>query len=233
MVRHEVSIPAGSVTLRGTLELPDDPAGVVLFAHGSGSSRNSPRDRQLAAALQQGGFGTLLFDLLTVEEETADRDTGHLRFNVLLFAQRLVEATEWAAHHRDTRAMPIGYFGAATGAAAALIAAAALDDRVGAVVSRGGRPDLAGNALEHVSAPTLHIVGERDEYVLDLNREAYARMHGTRELAVVPGATHLFEEPGALEKVAQLAIEWYRRHLTPAGYLGESRDDSAQRPAAS
>src|SRR5258708_36026510 len=144
MVRHEVSIPAGSVTLRGTLELPDDPLGVVLFAHGSGSSRNSPRNRQVAAALQQGGFGTLLFDLLTAAEETADRHSGHLRFNVLLLAQRLAEATEWAAHHRYTRRMPIGYFGASTGAAAALIAAAAPDDRVGPLVSRGGRPDHAG-----------------------------------------------------------------------------------------
>jgi predicted alpha/beta-hydrolase family hydrolase len=232
MMRHEVAIPASGVTLRGTLEIPDDAQGLVLFAHGSGSSRHSPRNRQVAHALQDAALATLLFDLLTVDEETIDHRTGHLRFNVGLLAQRLVEASQWVFKQRDTRGLPLGYFGASTGAAAALIAAAALEDQVGAVVSRGGRPDLAGQALEHVSAPTLLIVGERDEHVLDLNREAYARMHCTRELVVVPHATHLFEEPGALEKVAGLAIDWYRRYLVPSAHPGENREDSTRRPAA-
>jgi pimeloyl-ACP methyl ester carboxylesterase len=213
MTRHEVSIPASGATLRGTLEVPDDALGLVLFVHGSGSSRHSPRNRKVAHALQDASFATLLFDLLTVSEETDHHRTGSLGFNMALLAQRLVEATEWAFKQRDTRGLPVGYAGSGTGAAAALIAAAALEDRVGAVVSRGGRPDLAGHALDLVSAPTLLIAGERDELVLDINREAYARMHCTRELVVVPHATHLFEEAGALEKVAGLAIEWCRRHL--------------------
>jgi pimeloyl-ACP methyl ester carboxylesterase len=234
MKRNDVSIPASGVMLKGTLEIPDAPAGLVIFAHGSGSSRHSPRNRQVAAALHDASLATLLFDLLTAQEEDEDRYTGHLRFNTGLLAQRLVEATGWALHHRDTHALPVGYFGSSTGAAAALIAAAALGDRIGAVVSRGGRPDLAGQALEHVTAPTLLIVGERDKHVLDLNRQAYARMHCTRELVVVPGATHLFEEPGTLEKVAEVAIEWYRRHLVCDPSLrGENREDSAHRPAAS
>jgi putative phosphoribosyl transferase len=231
--RHEVTIPASGVMLKGSLDVPVHATGLVIFAHGSGSSRHSPRNRQVAAAIQDAGMATLLFDLLTATEEDEDRYTGHLRFNIGLLAQRLVEATGWALHHRETRGLPVGYFGASTGAAAALIAAAALEDRIAAVVSRGGRPDLAGQALEHVSAPTLLIVGERDEEVLDLNRQAYARMHCTRELVVVPGATHLFEEPGTLEKAAEVAIAWYRRHLVPDPALrGESREDSSHRPAA-
>jgi putative phosphoribosyl transferase len=232
MSRQEIEIDARRITLRGTLEVPDAAAGLVLFAHGSGSSRHSPRNRQVAAAIQGAGIGTLLFDLLTPEEEAEDRYTGHLRFDVRLLAQRLVEATEWVAAHDVAGQPPLGYFGASTGAAAALIAAAVLEDRIAAVVSRGGRPDLAGPALERVTAPTLLIVGERDEHVLDLNREAYARMRCTRELAIIPRATHLFEEPGALERVADLAVDWFRRHLAVATPMkGVDREDSTQRPA--
>jgi pimeloyl-ACP methyl ester carboxylesterase len=216
MARQEVEIDARTARLLGTMEVPDGGSGLVLFAHGSGSSRHSPRNREVAAAIRDGGIGTLLFDLLTVEEEAEDQYTGHYRFNVELLGERLAEATEWAMRRTDARGMPIGYFGASTGGAAALIAAAQLDDQVGAVVSRGGRPDLAGSALPHVGAPTLLIVGERDEHVLELNREAYSHMRCTRELVTVPGATHLFEEPGTLEDVARLAAEWFRTHLAPA-----------------
>jgi putative phosphoribosyl transferase len=215
-MNRDVEIAARGATVRGTLDLPEAPSGLVLFAHGSGSSRHSPRNQKVAEAVRSAGFGTLLFDLLTPDEEAEDRHTGHLRFNVDMLAQRLEAATEWALTDWWTRALPVGYFGASTGAAAALVAAARLDDLVGAVVSRGGRPDLAGSYLPRVTAPTLLIVGERDEDVLDLNRAAYARMRCTRELAVVARATHLFEERGALEQVATLAIDWFARHLAGA-----------------
>jgi pimeloyl-ACP methyl ester carboxylesterase len=230
MARQAVEIDARSARLRGTMEVPDGGSGLVLFAHGSGSSRHSLRNREVAAAVRAGGIGTLLFDLLTVEEEAHDQYTGHYRFNVELMGERLAEATEWALRRTDARGMPIGYFGASTGAAAALIAAAQLDDQVAAVVSRGGRPDLAGSALPHVSAPTLLIAGERDPHVLELNREAYGQMFCTRQLVTLPGATHLFEEPGALEKVAELAVEWFQKHLRIEGRRSGSSRQSLRHP---
>jgi pimeloyl-ACP methyl ester carboxylesterase len=198
---------------------------VVLFAHGSGSSRHSPRNRFVADQLRDGGMATLLMDLLTPEEERIDRRTGGLRFDIGLLAERLIRAIEWLGQEPGTPALPVGLFGASTGAAAALVAAAARPDVVEAVVSRGGRPDLAGEALPRVRAPSLFLVGERDEQVLELNRLAMARMRSPATLAIVPGATHLFEEPGALEEVARLAGEWFAWHLaaarTPAGERGE------------
>jgi dienelactone hydrolase len=186
---------------------------MVLFAHGSGSSRKSPRNRAVANALIEGGLATLLFDLLTPEEEQIDSRTGALRFDIGLLAQRLTEATDWAADQKLTSDLPIGYFGASTGAAAALAAAANRPMAVRAVVSRGGRPDLAGPALPRVRAATLLIVGGADYRVLALNREAYAQLQTEKELVVVRGATHLFEEPGALSEVARLAGAWFRRYL--------------------
>ena len=210
---HEVGIRAGGRMLEGSLVLPPTATAVVLFAHGSGSSRHSPRNRYVADALNRSGLGTLLFDLLTREEEAGD--TTAIRFDIALLAARLAGATEWVASQADTRALSIGYFGASTGAAAALVAAAARPDLVRAVVSRGGRPDLAGDALEGVKAPTLLIVGGMDRQVLELNRYAWRRLWAESQIAVVPGATHLFEEPGALEQVAGLAAGWFTRHLAP------------------
>jgi dienelactone hydrolase len=210
---REVCVDAHRVRLAGSLDVPDDALGIVLFAHGSGSSRHSPRNRQVAATLREAGMATFLFDLLTVEEEQEDRATGHLRFDIDLLATRLETATEWVMGDPDLRGLPIGFFGASTGAAAALIAAARLDDLVAAVVSRGGRPDLAGTYLARVSAPTLLLVGERDEPVIELNRDAFARMRCTREMITVPRATHLFEEPGSLEQVAALASGWFLQHF--------------------
>ncbi len=215
-MREDVRIPVAGVELAGMLEAPEAASGLVIFAHGSGSSRLSPRNRQVATALREAGMATLLFDLLTEAEETQDRYDAHLRFDVELLAERLWLATEWAIGHGDVRGQPIGYFGASTGAAAAIMAATASADAVSAVVSRGGRPDLAGDALARITAPTLLIVGERDEHVLELNRGATMRMRCTRELVTVPGATHLFEEPGTLEQVCELAIDWYRRYLLVA-----------------
>ena len=233
MDEREVSFPAGGVRLRGTVAMPQASGAAVIFAHGSGSSRLSPRNREVARAIQDAGIGTLLFDLLTPEEEAEDRYTGHLRFDIELLAGRLAEATDWLANRARARGLTVGYFGASTGAAAALIAAARLEDRVSAVVSRGGRPDLAGPFLERVTAPTMLIVGERDEHVLELNREAYARMHATRELVIVPRATHLFEEPGAIEEVAALAVSWFHQHLvTDAAVRPGSHDDRSRRPPA-
>jgi predicted phosphoribosyltransferase/dienelactone hydrolase len=188
----------------------------VLFAHGSGSSRFSPRNRRVAAELQQAGFGTLLLDLMTPDEEAADRERAHLRFDIHFLAQRLIAATIWAARQDAVQGLPIGYFGASTGAAAALVAAAAFGNAVQAVVSRGGRPDLAGETLPHVQAPTLLIVGGRDEEVLRLNRAALEELRCDNQLVLVPGATHLFEEPGALEEVSRLAARWFRRYFSPA-----------------
>lgn len=215
---HEtmVHVTAGRVTLEGNLSLPAGATGVVLFAHGSGSSRLSPRNRYVATLLNQAKLATLLVDLLTVKEEALDQATGHLRFDIALLAQRLVGATDWLTQQPDTRGLRLGYFGASTGAAAALVAAAERAAVVGAVVSRGGRPDLAGPALERVTAPTLLIVGGNDTEVIELNEQALARLRCEKRLAIVPGATHLFEEPGALDEVTRLARAWFERHLASA-----------------
>jgi putative phosphoribosyl transferase len=212
---REVEIDAGPVNLAGSLSVPGGALGLVLFAHGSGSSRHSPRNRYVAGALRSGNIATLLMDLLTRDEERAEAATGHLRFNIDLLASRLFSATEWAASEPVTKELPKGYFGASTGAAAALVAAVEPKSAISAIVSRGGRPDLAGDALGRVSAPTLLIVGSRDEDVLALNQQARAKMKAPVELAIVPGATHLFEEAGALERVASLARSWFEAHLRP------------------
>ena len=212
-----VRVNAGMVTLEGDLVVPEDAAGIVLFAHGSGSSRLSPRNRWVAHELRERGLATLLIDLLTAEEEAVDLETARLRFDIGLLADRLVGATGWLMRNRETRELRIGYFGASTGAAAALVAAASRPASVAAVVSRGGRPDLAGDALPRVEAPTLLIVGGDDLEVLELNREAYDRLSCEKKLEIVPRASHLFEEPGTLEAVARLAGDWFVRHLAPAG----------------
>ncbi|MER3438975.1 MAG: hydrolase [Chloroflexota bacterium] len=211
-----VRIPVGSVTLEGNLVIPGGASGIVVFAHGSGSSRHSPRNRFVARVLQDSGIATLLIDLLTAEEEAIDITTRHLRFDIPLLAERLTGAIDWLKQQPATRDLPIGLFGASTGAAAALLAAVARPDDVVAIVSRGGRPDLARQALERVRAPTLLIVGGRDEPVIALNEEAIAMLRAPKRLAIIPGATHLFEEPGALEQVAQLAAEWFSRYLRRA-----------------
>lgn len=208
-----IRIPSGSVTLEGELCVPAGSAGVVLFAHGSGSSRHSPRNQFVARVIRDGGVGTLLFDLLTPQEESIDAYTTHLRFDIGLLARRLVAATNWLAVDKQTKELTIGYFGASTGGGAALVAAAELDGHVGAVVSRGGRPDLAGEALPFVTAPTLLIVGGRDYPVIEMNREALAQLRCEKRLEIVPGATHLFEEPGTLEQVARMAADWFVTHL--------------------
>lgn len=212
---RDVEIPADGVMLAGSLSVPRGARGLVLFAHGSGSSRHSPRNRYVAGVLRSAKFATLLMDLLTAGEERAEAATGELRFNIDLLASRLFSATEWAAAQPAIKELPRGYFGASTGAAAALMAAGKPESGISAIVSRGGRPDLAGAALKRVSAPTLLIVGSRDEHVLALNEQAKAEMTATVELAIVPGATHLFEETGALERVASLARSWFERHLWP------------------
>ena len=221
-----VAVPLEGITLEGDLHLPEHAEGIVLFAHGSGSSRHSPRNRHVARVLNEAGLATLLVDLLTREEERVDTLTRHLRFDIDLLARRLVGVTGWMAGKAETRAMTVGYFGASTGAGAALVAAASLPGQVGAVVSRGGRPDLAGPMLPRVKAPTLLIVGGNDTRVIAMNREALARMHAERELVVVPGATHLFEEPGALESVAKLARDWFLAYLSD----GTWEPASDQRP---
>jgi putative phosphoribosyl transferase len=209
-----VRVPAQSVMLEGNLAVPERPRGVVLFAHGSGSSRHSPRNRFVAGVLQAAGLATLLIDLLTPQEEAVDMQTAHLRFDIGLLADRLVGATEWLNQNPDTRDLTVGYFGASTGGGAALVAAAERPDAVGAVVSRGGRPDLAGSALPHVRAPTLLIVGGDDLPVIGMNREAMAQMTNAEvKLEIISGGTHLFEEPGKLEIVAQLARDWFLQHL--------------------
>lgn len=216
---HEIRVPAGAVTLEGNLYLPEAPRGVVLFAHGSGSSRHSPRNRYVATTLQEAGLATLLIDLLTVQEEAVDQHTGHLRFDIRLLATRLTQVTDWLLQNSATRELKIGYFGASTGAGAALLAAAEHPSGVAAIVSRGGRPDLAGPALARVQAPTLLIVGGEDHPVIKLNQEAYAQLRVERRLEIVPGATHLFEESGTLQQVAHLARQWFERYLpeTAAG----------------
>jgi dienelactone hydrolase len=209
-----VRVAAGGVTLEGNLVVPPRARGIVLFAHGSGSSRHSPRNRFVAQALQTAGLATLLIDLLTAEEEVIDERTRELRFDIGLLAERLVGASEWLGNATETRDLTLGYFGASTGGGAALVAAAERPDDVGAVVSRGGRPDLAGAALPHVRAPTLLIVGGDDEVVIGMNEAAMARMtSAVVQLEIVPGATHLFEEPGKLEIVAGLARDWFVKYL--------------------
>jgi putative phosphoribosyl transferase len=209
----EVLVPAGDVTLAGMLGLPDGARGVVLFAHGSGSGRHSPRNQYVARFLESRGLGTLLIDLLSAAEEEAERWTRHLRFDIDLLAGRLVAATEWLRRDGRTRSLPLGYFGASTGAAAALVAAAQPPAPVRAVVSRGGRPDLAGDHLPHVRCPTLLIVGADDVPVISMNREALRMLRCDKRLEIVPGATHLFEEPGTLEIVAELATDWFGQHM--------------------
>jgi putative phosphoribosyl transferase len=212
MAGRDVIVTAGRADVAGTLTLPGSARGIVLFAHGSGSGRHSPRNRYVADVLHQAQLATLLIDLLTPEEEQVDVRTRELRFDISLLAERLVAATDWLESVAETSELPLGYFGASTGAAAAL-AAAAERPRTAAVVSRGGRPDLAGPALARVRAPTLLVVGGNDPVVLDLNRQALAELAAPAELTVVPGAGHLFEEPGALEEVARLAGGWFERHL--------------------
>jgi len=211
--RGEVQIRAGSVLLSGELKVPAHATGIVLFAHGSGSGRHSPRNQYVARVIRDAGVGTLLFDLLTREEETVDNYTREFRFDISLLAHRLVAATNWLAGENETNKLRPGYFGASTGGGAALVAAAELGVKVGAVVSRGGRPDLAGEALRHVKAPTLLIVGGLDGPVIRMNEEAYEQLRGLKELKIIPGATHLFEEPGKLEEVASLAAKWFLKHL--------------------
>jgi dienelactone hydrolase len=216
MDRHEVTIDQHGLKLAGDLSLPAQPAGLVLFAHGSGSSRFSTRNRAVAQRLNDLGLATLLLDLLTADEEVIDARTAELRFDIPLLAQRLTGTVDWTDRQPALAALPLGLFGASTGAAAALITAAERPQRVAAVVSRGGRPDLALPVLERVRAPTLLIVGGHDREVLALNRQALAALGADKALDIVPGATHLFEEPGALEQVAQLAGDWFLRHLQPA-----------------
>jgi putative phosphoribosyl transferase len=215
---NEVQIQAGQADLFGNLHIPVEAAALVLFAHGSGSSRHSPRNQVVARTLNNSGLATLLFDLLTPEEESIDARTAELRFNIGLLAERLVHATKWAKQQEQTRDLRIGYFGSSTGGGAALVAAAAVPADVGAVVSRGGRPDLADEALPKVQAPTLLIVGGNDDVVIELNEQARDRMRCEVKLEIVPRATHLFEEPGALEKVAKLASDWFLLHA--AGSAG-------------
>ena len=210
---NEVQIHAGHAVLSGNLTIPDNAVGLVLFAHGSGSSRHSPRNQFVARTLNDAGLATLLFDLLTPEEEAIDTYTREHRFNIGLLAERLVHATKRAKQQEQTRNLRVGYFGSSTGGAAALVAAAEISQDVGAVISRGGRPDLAGDALPKVRAPTLLIVGGNDDIVIELNEMARDQMRCQVKLEIVPGATHLFEEPGALEQVAELASEWFVKHI--------------------
>ncbi len=213
MSERSVLVPAGQIELEGDLGVPGDAHGVILFAHGSGSGRHSPRNRYVAAQLREANLATLLIDLLTPEEEREDLRTARLRFDIGLLAGRLADATDWLKGNPETRDLRVGYFGASTGAAAALVAAAERPEDVGAIVSRGGRPDLAGDALPRVRPPTLLIVGGDDVPVIRMNEEAMGRMRAETRLEIVPGAGHLFEEPGKLEEVARLAADWFARHL--------------------
>src|SRR3981081_661644 len=210
---QSVRVPAGPAWLDGNLRLPEQSRAVLRFAHGSGSTRHSSRNRYVARLLNEAKLATLLIDLLTPHEEAIDARSAQLRFDIGLLAERVMDATDWLMQFADTKQLPIGTFGASTGAAAALVAAAVRPDEIKAVVSRGGRPDLAGAALIHVQAPTLLIVGGNDVQVIQLNREAFAQLRCEKQLAIVPGATHLFEEPGALDAVARLAGDWFLSHL--------------------
>jgi putative phosphoribosyl transferase len=219
MMQREISniaeIPAGDVVLESELIVPANANGIVLFVHGSGSSRFSPRNRSVAEMIQTAGIGTLLFDLLTKEEESVDIYTLHLRFDIPLLARRLKAVSQWVNERAETEDLKVGYFGSSTGGGAALVAAADLGNKISAVVSRGGRPDLAGEALSRVTAPTALIVGEYDQIVIELNRDAMSKMKCKTELMIVPGATHLFEEPGTLDFVAKLATDWFTEHFRP------------------
>jgi putative phosphoribosyl transferase len=208
---QEVVIPFERFQLNGELAIPPNSLGVILFAHGSGSSRHSPRNQFVARALRDQGVGTLLFDLLTEEEEAADRVTGHLRFDIGLLGQRLLGATRW--YHRSKPDDAIGYFGSSTGSGASLLAETQSELPIKAIVSRGGRPDLAGTALSKVRAPTLLIVGGNDTAVIEMNKAAFAKLNCPKQMRLVPEATHLFDEPGALEQAAQMAAEWFERHF--------------------
>jgi dienelactone hydrolase len=221
----QIQLPADDLVLEGALAIPQGAEGIVLFAHGSGSSRHSPRNQFVAGVLQQAGLGTLLMDLLTPEEDAIDEVTRHLRFDIGLLADRLTGAVDWLADRPETEGLAVGLFGASTGAAAALRAAAARPDRVRAVVSRGGRPDLAGEVLARVQAPTLLIVGAADTPVIPLNAEALAQLPAIKEMALVPGATHLFEEPGTLAAAAGLARDWFLRYLR--GHVASMPVDTA------
>lgn len=212
-IEQTVALSADGLKLEGTLGIPPDATGVVLFAHGSGSSRFSPRNRYVARVFREAGLATLLLDLLSPSEEIVDDRTRALRFDIEMLSQRLVAAVDWLGNTHDTMELPIGTFGASTGAAAALVAAAMRPNKVEAVVSRGGRPDLAGRHLAEVKAPTLLIIGEHDDVVIELNDEARRQMTAVVKTVIVPGATHLFEEPGTLEEVAELARDWFARHF--------------------
>ena len=222
--QRDIQIPSGAARLHGTLQIPAGARGIVVFAHGSGSSRFSPRNQYAAGVMRDAGLGTLLFDLLTPEEEIVDVQTRELRFDIELLATRLVDAATWIARTDDMGHLRVGYFGASTGGGAALVAAARLEQVIGAVVSRGGRPDLAGTALPHVVSPTLLMVGGRDTAVIQLNEAAYVQLRCPKALEIVPGATHLFEEPGALEHVAQLAAGWFQQHLHPLHALRNNNE---------
>ncbi|MFY9729122.1 MAG: dienelactone hydrolase family protein [Candidatus Acidiferrales bacterium] len=228
-IESEVSIECRNALLDGTMVVPEQCAGIVLFAHGSGSSRRSPRNRYVAQVLQSRGIATLLFDLLTREEESVDEFTGELRFNIRFLAERLIGATHWVMQRPDLQSLGIGYFGASTGAGAALVAAAKLPEVVGAVVSRGGRPDLAGDALRAVEAPTLLIVGGNDQPVIGMNQTALAKLKcPEKQLIIIPGATHLFEEPGTLEEVARVAAGWFTQYLATATRAHAPADTNAE-----
>ena len=218
-----VHVAAGRARLEGSLSLPEQARGIVLFAHGTGSSRHSPRNRHVARLLNDARLATLLIDLLTPEEEAVDVGMARLRFHIGLLVERLASATDWLASQWDTRHLRVGYFGASTGAGAALVAAAERHRIVSAVVSRGGRPDLAGPALARVRAPTLLIVGGNDGQVIELNQRALAELRCEKRLVIISGASHLFEEPGALNDVARLARDWFERYLAPAGHRASMR----------
>ena len=223
MIIREISIDIGAHSIAGDLHVPDQALGIVLFAHGSGSSRFSPRNRFVATVLNSAKLATMLVDLLTSEEERVDDRTARLRFDIGLLAERVTAVTDWVTSDPRTRGLPIGYFGASTGAAAALVAAAERANTVRAVVSRGGRPDLAGPALPHVRAPTLLVVGGEDDLVIELNREAMRDLRCEKRMVIVPRATHLFEEPGALENVSRLAREWFETYLPRLSAPAEAR----------
>jgi len=210
---QKVKVEVGPTTLDGFLHVPDEAIGVVLFAHGTGSSRHSPRNQFVTKFLQEANVATLLFDLLTPEEEQADMMSHDLRFNIPFLAERLIQATEWIGQYRETHALSVGYFGASTGAAAALIGAAEFGSSIRAVVSRGGRPDLASHALKRVLSPTLLIVGENDFGVIELNQQAFDLLECKKKLEIIPNATHLFEEPGTLEEVGRMATIWFSEHF--------------------
>jgi putative phosphoribosyl transferase len=217
MKQHEVAITAGKATLAGSLSVPPGAGAIVAFAHGSGSGRHSPRNRHVASVLQQAGMATLLMDLLTAEEEAIDLQTGRFRFDIALLGARVVAATDWLRSREETAQMALGWFGASTGAAAALVGAAERPDDVAAVVSRGGRPDLAARSLPLVKAPTLLIVGGDDVAVIGMNEDAMAQMRCKVEMKILPGAGHLFEEPGALDEVARMTLDWFALHLLRGG----------------